>query len=86
MPRMALRLGAALLALSGSGAANAAPALFVANTAGNTIGEYTTTGAPVNPALISGLGLPEDIAVSGSDLSQTASTARSGSTPPRGQW
>ena len=33
-----------------------------------TIGEYTTSGATVNAALISGLNDPHGIAVSGSDL------------------
>src|SRR5215475_262196 len=46
--------------------------IFVANSnpggPPNTIGEYTTSGATVNPALISGLSLPTGIAVSGSDL------------------
>jgi hypothetical protein len=43
--------------------------LFVANLAGGgTIGEYTTSGATVNPALISGLSAPSGIALSGSDL------------------
>jgi hypothetical protein len=42
--------------------------LFVANTGGNTIGEYTTSGAVVNASLVSGLNEPYGIAVSGSDL------------------
>jgi hypothetical protein len=42
--------------------------LFVANEAADTIGEYTTAGATVNAALVSGLNQPFDIAVSGSDL------------------
>jgi hypothetical protein len=40
--------------------------IFVADR--STIGEYTTTGATVNPALISGLSTPRGIAISGSDL------------------
>ncbi|HET6247411.1 MAG TPA: hypothetical protein VFE47_06935 [Tepidisphaeraceae bacterium] len=42
--------------------------IFVSNQLNGTIGEYTTDGAAVNPALISGLGKPGNIAVSGSDL------------------
>jgi hypothetical protein len=36
--------------------------LFVRS--GNTIAEYTNSGAPVNPTLITGLSFPSDIAVS----------------------
>src|SRR5215471_7400995 len=43
-----------------------ADTIFVTN--GSTIGEYTTDGATVNPALITGLSRPVGIAVSGSDL------------------
>jgi hypothetical protein len=42
--------------------------LFVANSTNGTIGEYTTSGATVNAALISGLSSPFGIALSGSDL------------------
>src|SRR5689334_6715308 len=42
--------------------------IFVADFNSGTIGEYTTAGAPINPALISGLNHPIGIAVSGSDL------------------
>jgi hypothetical protein len=45
-----------------------ADTIFVTNSIGGTIGEYTTSGVPVNPALISGLISPSGIAVSGSDL------------------
>jgi hypothetical protein len=41
--------------------------IFVVNT-GGTIGEYSTTGATINAALVSGLSNPQNIAVSGSDL------------------
>jgi hypothetical protein len=37
--------------------------LFVVNFEANTIGEYTTAGAPVNPMLISGLNGPQDLAI-----------------------
>jgi hypothetical protein len=37
--------------------------IFVTNYGNGTIGEYTTAGATVNPALISGLPYPIDIAV-----------------------
>jgi hypothetical protein len=42
--------------------------LFVVDNLGNAIGEYTTSGATVNAALISGLNFPIGIALSGSDL------------------
>src|SRR6516164_2377267 len=45
-----------------------ADTIFVTNVFTGTIGEYTTDGATVNPALISGLNHPRGIAVSGSDL------------------
>src|SRR5947209_18276017 len=60
-------LFAVLLGLLSHNAARA-DQISVANTSIDTIGEYTTTGATVNPALISGLSLPDGIAVSGSDL------------------
>jgi hypothetical protein len=37
--------------------------LFVTNRSGNTIGEYTTSGATVNAALITGLQGPEGIVI-----------------------
>ena len=37
--------------------------LFVVDFKANTIGEYTTSGAPVNPMLISGLNGPQDLAI-----------------------
>jgi len=42
--------------------------LFITNTTGNTIGEYTDSGVPVNPSLITGLHGPVGIAISGSNL------------------
>ena len=42
--------------------------MYVANGGTGTIGEYTTAGAPVNPALVSGLNQPAGIAVSGGYL------------------
>jgi DNA-binding beta-propeller fold protein YncE len=42
--------------------------LFVGDELTDTIGEYTTSGATVNAALISGLNGPTGIALSGSDL------------------
>src|SRR3954452_920554 len=69
-------LGGAFAVLLGLLSHNAARAdqIFVTNvnigvgTIGGTIGAYTTAGATVNPALISGLHGPRGIAVSGSDL------------------
>src|SRR5436190_19935062 len=46
--------------------------IFVANFETGTIGEYTTSGATVDPALISGLSLPQGIAVSGEKLVVTS--------------
>ena len=37
--------------------------IFVANNGNGTIGEYTTSGATVNPSLISGLNGPFGLAV-----------------------
>jgi hypothetical protein len=42
--------------------------IFVTNYDAGTIGEYTTSGVPVNPAPITGLNGPVGIAVSGEDL------------------
>jgi hypothetical protein len=60
-------LFAVLLGLLSHNAARA-DQIFVANTSIDTIGEYTAAGATVNRALVSGLRLPDGIAVSGSDL------------------
>jgi hypothetical protein len=60
-------LFAVLLGLFSAGAARA-DEIFVTNAGADTIGEYTTAGATVNAALISGLNFPEGIALSGSDL------------------
>jgi hypothetical protein len=51
-----------LLGLLSAGAARA-DQLFVTNSTNNTIGEYTTAGATVNAALISGLSNPLYIAI-----------------------
>ena len=53
---------AVLLALLSHNAARAGD-IFVTNAGNNTIGAYTTSGATVNPALISGLNAPIGIAV-----------------------
>jgi DNA-binding beta-propeller fold protein YncE len=42
--------------------------LFVANIATGTIGEYTTSGGMVNPALVTGLSHPMGIALEGDNL------------------
>ena len=60
-------LFAVLLGILWSGPAHA-DNIFVTNQGTNTIGEYTTSGATVNAALISGLDDPVGIAVSGSDV------------------
>jgi hypothetical protein len=46
--------------------------LFVINFAGDTIGEYTTAGATVNAALISGLDGPAGIAIAGSAVAEAS--------------
>jgi hypothetical protein len=51
--------------------------IFVVNFGTGTIGEYTTSGATVDPVLISGLSLPEGIAVSGGNLFVTSSNLTS---------
>jgi pectin methylesterase-like acyl-CoA thioesterase len=48
--------------------------IFVVNSQTGTIGEYTTSGATVNPALVSGLSLPQGIAVSGGNLGESLSS------------
>ena len=50
------------------GSAAHADNIFVANNNNGTIGEYTTSGATVNAALIKGLNTPYSIAVSGSNV------------------
>src|SRR3954468_11606059 len=60
-------LFAVLLGLLSHNAARA-DQIFVTNLSSDTIGEYTTAGGTVNPALVSGLSSPRGIAVSGSDL------------------
>jgi hypothetical protein len=59
---------AALCAMPGTTRAQ----IFVANFGAGTIGEYTTSGATVNAALISGLNGPFGIAVSGGNLFVTS--------------
>jgi hypothetical protein len=61
-------LFAGLLGSLSPSAARAGDTIFETNLFIDTIGEYTTSGATVNPALISGLNGPIGIAVSGSDL------------------
>ena len=61
----AVAVSAVLWATSGTSRAQ----IFVANGGSDTIGEYdATTGAPINPALISGLNGPLDVALSGGNL------------------
>jgi hypothetical protein len=48
--------------------------LFVVNGANDTIGEYTTSGATVNPALIPGLSGLIDIAVVSASVPDGSST------------
>ena len=61
-------LFAGLLASLSPSASRAGGTIFVTNELDNTVGAYTTSGATVNAALISGLNDPFGIAVSGSDL------------------
>src|SRR5947209_8452552 len=59
-----LAASAALCAMPGTTRAQ----LFVTNQTTGTIGEYTASGATVNPNLITGLSFPADVAVSGGHL------------------
>jgi hypothetical protein len=61
-------LFAVLLGLLLASSEARADTIFVANEQAGTIGEYTTAGATLNAALITGLGHPIALAVSGSDL------------------
>src|SRR5271157_3191930 len=61
----ALSVAAAILAMPATARGDN---IFETNNASGTIGEYTDSGATVNPSLISGFGLPLGIAVSGSNL------------------
>ena len=61
---LALALGVLASAL----ATRAGADVYVTNTAGSTVGEYTTSGATVNMELISGLDEPAGVALEGSDL------------------
>src|SRR5260370_33162542 len=75
--RLAGLLFAVLLGLLSAAGARA-DLIFVASFGPGTIGEYTTAGATVNPALISGLSTPPGIALSGSDLFGTNQFAGAG--------
>jgi hypothetical protein len=48
--------------------------IFVTDFETGTIGEYTTSGATVDPALISGLNEPTDIAVVSASVADASST------------
>jgi hypothetical protein len=61
-------LFAGLLGSLSPSAARAGGTIFETNLSVETVGAYTTSGATVNAALISGLNIPDGIAVSGSDL------------------
>jgi hypothetical protein len=63
----AIGLFAVVLSLLISSAARA-DTIYVTNFSSGTVGEYTTSGATVNPSLISGLNHPGGIVVSGSNL------------------
>jgi hypothetical protein len=68
-------LFAGLLGSLSPSAARAGGTIFETNLFVETVGEYTTSGATVNAALISGLSLPVGVAVLGSDLFVTNGTA-----------
>jgi hypothetical protein len=65
-------LFAGLLASLSPSAARAGGTIFEPNQLGDTIGEYTTAGATVNAALISGLGDPLGIAISDSSVPEAS--------------
>ena len=48
--------------------------MFVTNFGAGTIGEYTTSGATVNPALVSGLNHPIGIVVASASVPDASST------------
>jgi hypothetical protein len=60
----------AFLGITCAGRAGAAESIFVGNNGVPpfTIGEYTIAGVTVNASLVSGLGGPQGIAISGGDL------------------
>jgi hypothetical protein len=60
-----LSVAAAILAMQATARGDT---IFEANWSGNSIGEYTTSGATVNASLITKLSSPSGIAVSGSNL------------------
>ena len=60
--------GIALALTCGLAATLKAQNLYVANFDNSTVGEYTISGSTVNASLISGLNVPEGIAISGNDL------------------
>lgn len=68
-------LFAGLLASLSPGAARAGDTIFVANNHDGTIGAYTTSGATVNAALISGLDGPAGIAITGSSVPEASTWA-----------
>src|SRR5215471_6375164 len=68
MRRTLRRLALVLLAIVVATGAAHADEIFVVSTNNGTIGEYTTSGQLVNPALISGLVAPQSIAISGSQV------------------
>src|SRR5512133_3190165 len=65
----ALAASAALCAIPGI---TRAAQIFVTNFQTGTIGAYTTSGETVDPALVSGLSLPQGIAASGGNLFVTS--------------
>src|SRR5438477_89362 len=65
---LAILLGFVSAALCMIPAASPGGQIFVVNDGNGTIGEYTTSGATVNAALITGLNFPTGIALSGGDL------------------
>src|SRR4051812_43807265 len=66
-PRLILA-GAITSAVLGIIAQRAGGQIFVTNGASGTVGEYTLSGAPANPALVTGLSIPDGIAVTGQQL------------------
>jgi hypothetical protein len=67
LSRASSLLGAFALFL-GPGVGTSCGQIFVSSFAGGTIGEYSTSGIPINPSLVSGLLFPTGIAVGGAGL------------------
>jgi hypothetical protein len=67
-PRKAIRFLLAAFAAACLIPATARGQIFISSPLGGTVGVYTTSGTPLNPTLLSGLGSPEEILLDGPNL------------------